>query len=51
MAKPSKSKTPKSCSPSAYKPHDLAKINPLKQQFEPTPACPVPQHYKMAGGA
>ena len=28
---------------------DLAKIDPKKQQFEPTPAEPVRQHAKMAG--
>ena len=29
---------------------DLCKVNPMKEQFEPTPAEPVRQHYKMAGG-
>jgi len=29
---------------------DAAATNPKKQQFEPTPAQPVRQHYKMAGG-
>lgn len=29
---------------------DLMKINPLREQFEPTPQEPVRQHYKMAGG-
>lgn len=28
----------------------LAGVNPLKEQFEPTPAEPVRQHFKMAGG-
>lgn len=28
---------------------NLMKINPLKQQFEPTDAEPVRQHAKMAG--
>jgi len=27
----------------------LAKISPLKEQFEPTPAEPVNQHKRMAG--
>lgn len=29
---------------------DLRKVNPLKEQFEPTAAEPVRQHFKMAGG-
>ena len=29
---------------------DLTKVNPLKQQFEPTAAEPVRQHNRMAGG-
>ena len=29
---------------------DLCKVNPAKTQFEPTPAEPVRQRYKMAGG-
>ncbi len=29
---------------------DLTKVNPLKEQFEPTDAEPVRQHFKMAGG-
>lgn len=29
---------------------NLMPVNPLKQQFEPTPAEPVRQQYKMAGG-
>lgn len=33
------------------KERDLCAINPLKQQFEPTPESPVPQRFKMAGGA
>ena len=33
-----------------YVDRDLAAINPLKQQFEPTDAEPVPQLYKMGGG-
>lgn len=28
---------------------NLMKVNPLKQQFEPTDAEPVRQHAKMAG--
>jgi hypothetical protein len=28
----------------------LLKVNPKKQQFEPTPAEPYRQHFKMAGG-
>ena len=32
--------------------HDrnLAAVDPLKEQFEPTDAEPVRQHFKMAGG-
>ena len=29
---------------------NLMAISPLKQQFEPTPAEPVRQRFKMAGG-
>lgn len=29
---------------------DLTKVNPLMQQFEPTPAEPVRRRFKMAGG-
>lgn len=29
---------------------DLAATCPCKEQFEPTPAEPVRQHFKMAGG-
>ena len=29
---------------------DLMKVNPRKEQFEPTAAEPVRQHFKMAGG-
>lgn len=30
--------------------HNLAGVNPLKQQFEPAGAEPVRQRYAMAGG-
>lgn len=33
-----------------YVDRDLTKVNPTKEQFEPTDAEPVRQHYKMAGG-
>jgi len=29
---------------------DLMKVNPLREQFEPTTAEPVPQLYRMGGG-
>ncbi len=29
---------------------DLSKVNPIKEQFEPTGSEPVRQHFKMAGG-
>lgn len=50
MAKQQKSPSTPSA-PQAPRMRDLAGVNPLKQQFEPTPAMPVRQHYKMAGGA
>lgn len=28
---------------------DLCAVNPLSQQFEPTPDSPIPQHKRMAG--
>lgn len=28
---------------------DLCKVDPKKEQFEPTEACPVRQHARMAG--
>ena len=41
------------CTPPAvtkYQDRNLAAVNPLKEQFEPTDASPVPQHTRMAGG-
>lgn len=32
-----------------YVDRDLVKVNPLKEQFEPTAAEPVSQHKRMAG--
>jgi len=29
---------------------NLMSVNPMKEQFEPTPSEPVPQRYKMGGG-
>lgn len=55
MAKQQKSKTQPSSSKTVkaggYKDRDLCKVNPLKEQFEPSGAEPVRQHFKMAGGA
>jgi hypothetical protein len=34
-----------------YVDRNLVPVNPLTTQFEPTDASPVPQRYKMAGGA
>ena len=34
----------------AFSDRDLTKVNPLKEQFSPTPAEPVRARYKMAGG-
>ena len=36
--------------PMKFVPRNLMGVNPLKEQFEPTAAEPVPQRYKMAGG-
>lgn len=36
--------------PTKFQDRDLAGTSPLKEQFEPTEAAPVRQHYKMAGG-
>ena len=55
MAKSSKGSYPKSFStphaPKKCVDRNLAKINPLKEQFEPTAACPVNSHKRMAGAA
>ena len=32
-----------------YVDRKLDKVNPLKEQFEPTDKCAIPQHKKMAG--
>ena len=55
------SKTPKSYGtrkvagnrkvPQRFRDRNLAAINPLREQFEPTDAVPVRQRNKMAGGA
>lgn len=34
----------------AFNDRNLMGVSPLKEQFEPTDAQPVRQHYKMAGG-
>lgn len=36
--------------PESFVDRNLLPVNPLKQQFEPTEASQVRQHYKMAGG-
>lgn len=36
--------------PQSFVDRDLMKVNPLKEQFEPTDQSPVRQHVKMAGG-
>ena len=33
-----------------FVPRNLMAVNPKKEQFAPTPAEPVRQHFKMAGG-
>lgn len=53
------SKTQKSCPPvgtkstpsNQFKDRNLVPVNPLKQQFEPTPANAVRQHKIMAGNS
>jgi hypothetical protein len=47
-AKQREAKTP--AAPTGYQDRNLAAVNPLKEQFEPTPASPIPQHKRMAGG-
>ena len=37
--------------PGKYVDRNLFKVNPLKEQFEPTDAVPVNQHKRMAGAA
>lgn len=52
-AKPKKSpsgKDPRPAQSASFKDHDLCGVNPLKTQFEPTPAKPLPQRFQMAGG-
>lgn len=36
--------------PNTFMDRNLMATNPMKEQFEPTPAEPVRQHAKMAGG-
>ena len=36
--------------PGKFNARNLAAVNPKSEQFEPTPAEPVRQRYKMAGG-
>jgi hypothetical protein len=50
-------KSSKSCAPGTveaksqkFRDRNLMGTNPLKEQFEPTPAEPVRQRYKMGGG-
>ena len=42
---------PPAHTPEKFVDRNLVPVSPLKEQFEPTEACPVPQKYKMAGGA
>jgi hypothetical protein len=53
MSKQKSSQTKQIQTPQAVKKfvdRDLCKVNPTKQQFEPTEAAPVRQHARMAGG-
>lgn len=36
--------------PQKFADRNLAAINPLKEQFEPTEGLPIRQHHRMAGG-
>ena len=36
--------------PAKFQDRKLLSVNPKKEQFAPTPAEPVRQRYKMAGG-
>ena len=51
MHKSSAKPAPAAATPTKFQDRDLCSTNPMQQQFEPTPAMPVPQRYKMAGGA
>ena len=51
MAKQQKSPPPvKDREGACFKDTKPQGVNPLKQQFEPTPSAPMRQHFKMAGG-
>lgn len=50
MAKSSpKAKQPKPAPGGKFRDRDLSKVNPLTEQFAPTPAEPIRQHARMAG--
>lgn len=50
MAKSSaQAKAPKPVPGGQAKTRDLTKVNPLTEQFAPTPAEPIRQHARMAG--
>ncbi len=51
QATPAKGNAPKAPKTPSFNDRKLCGTNPLKEQFEPTDAAPVRQHYKMAGGA
>lgn len=42
---------PAAATPTAFHDRNLAATSPAKEQFEPTPAAPVRQRYRMAGGS
>jgi hypothetical protein len=48
---PSKAPATKPAPEGKFVDRNLVPVNPLAQQFEPTDQSPVPQRYKMAGGA
>lgn len=56
MSKPSKSGTTKRDSGKSpakspnFQDRNLVKVNPMKEQFEPTDSCPIRQRNKMGGG-
>lgn len=49
MAKQQKS-VPKGAEGTKLKETNPMKVNPKKEQFEPTPAAPYRQRFRMAGG-
>ena len=49
-AKSKSSHSNKSAKGERFVERNLVPVNPLREQFEPTPANPVRAHFRMAGG-